>query len=137
MAIITGVEVALITSPESVTTDAVTLTGPGPVPLLIETQASPFAVNAESIIPALLRLAPDGIFGPRVNVTFTGSFTRTPFSSNTLAQICVDSNPPPPTTIISAGYEEGISTYAGVPEYVVSNMVICTESIRVPNTGCK
>ena len=59
--------------------------------------------NPESIIPALLRLAPGGIFGPRVNVTFTGSFTRTPFSSNTLAQICVDSKPPPPRTISSPG----------------------------------
>ena len=103
MPIITGVEDALITSPESVTTDAVTLIGPGPVPLLMDTHASPFAVNAESTTPALLRLAPDGIFGPSVKVTFTGSFTITPFSSYTLAQICVDSNPPPLTTIISPG----------------------------------
>ena len=60
--------------------------------------------------------APSGMFGPSVKVTFTGSFTRTPFSSYTRAQIWVDSKPPPPTTIISPGYEDGISTYAGVPE---------------------
>ena len=41
---ITGVAVALITSPESVSTVAVTRTGPGTVPLLMETQASPSAV---------------------------------------------------------------------------------------------
>ena len=86
------------------------------MPLFIDTQADPLAVNAESIMPALLKLAPDGIFGPSVNVTFTGSFTRTPFSSNTLAHIWVDSKPPPPSTISSPGFEEGISTYAGVPE---------------------
>ena len=100
---ITGVAVAVITSPESVRTVAVTRIGPGPVPLLMETQASPSAVNVESLIPALLRFAPEGIFGPSVKVTFTGSFTRTPFSSNTRAQICVDSKPPPLTTIISPG----------------------------------
>ena len=66
---ITGVAVAVITSPESVRTVAVTRIGPGPVPLLMETQASPY----------------------------------------TRAHIWVDSKPPPPTTIISPGYEEGIS----------------------------
>ena len=106
---ITGVAVAVITSPESVRTVAVTRIGPGPVPLLMETQASPSAVNAESLIPALLIFAPAGMFGPSVKVTLTGSLTRTPFSSYIRAHIWVDSKPPPPTTIISPGYEEGIS----------------------------
>ena len=106
---LTGVAVALITSPESVRTVAVTRIGPGPVPLLMETQASPLAVNAESLIPALLIFAPAGMFGPSVKVTLTGSLTRTPFSSYIRAHIWVDSKPPPPTTIISPGYEEGIS----------------------------
>ena len=83
---ITGVAVAVITSPESVRTVAVTRIGPGPVPLLMETQASPLAENAESLIPELLIFAPAGMFGPSVKVTLTGSLT-----------------PPPLTTIISPG----------------------------------
>ena len=77
-----------------------TRTGPGSVPLFIETLATPLTDwTVVSVTPGSSRY--DSLrIGSSLNLTLTGVGIRFPLSSKILAWISVDSIPPPSRTTI-------------------------------------